>query len=185
MVNFRNTIIILTSNIGAQFIDKMEKVGFAVGGKSADYEEAKAKVTAALKDFFRPEFLNRLDEIIIFDILSPEAVSDIVKIQLAQVEERLSAKGISLSVSADVFTYLAKEGYNPQYGARPLRRLIQSKILNPVATLIIGKGLDKGGQVSLSMKNGEVSFDIRKGKNGRAKSLKSDVVAEHPVEAKK
>ena len=185
VVNFRNTIIILTSNIGAQFIDKMEKVGFAVGGKSADYEEAKAKVTAALKDFFRPEFLNRLDEIIIFDILSPEAVSDIVKIQLAQVEERLSAKGISLSVSADVFTYLAKEGYNPQYGARPLRRLIQSKILNPVATLIIGKGLDKGGQVSLSMKNGEVSFDIRKGKNGRAKSLKSDVVAEHPVEAKK
>jgi len=184
VANFRNTIIILTSNIGAQFIDKMEKIGFAVAGKSADYEEAKTKVTAALKDYFRPEFLNRLDEIIIFDILSPEAVSDIVKIQLAQVEERLRAKSISLSVSADVYTYLAKEGYNPQYGARPLRRLIQSKILNPVATLIIGKGLDKGGAVTLTMKNGEVSFDIKKGKNGKSR-VRSDIIPDQPIEAKK
>jgi ATP-dependent Clp protease ATP-binding subunit ClpB len=177
-VNFRNAIIILTSNIGAQFIDKMEKIGFSPGGKSGDYEEAKTKVTAALKDYFRPEFLNRLDDIIIFDILSPEAVSEIVKIQLAQVEERLSAKGIALAVSKEVYEYLAKEGYSPQYGARPLRRLIQSKILNPVATFIIGKNLDKGGTVTLSMKNGDISFDLKKGRNGKGKGAKSELSVE-------
>ncbi|PIQ68107.1 MAG: type VI secretion system ATPase TssH [Candidatus Taylorbacteria bacterium CG11_big_fil_rev_8_21_14_0_20_46_11] len=184
-VNFRNTIIILTSNIGAQFIDKMEKVGFAVAdkNKTAEYAEAKTKVTAALKDHFRPEFLNRLDEIIIFDILSPEAVTKIVEIQIREVEERLITKGISLVVDPKVYEYLSKEGYNPQYGARPLRRLIQSKILNSVASLIISKGLDKGGTVTLGMKNGEITFDVKKGKTRRisSKSVKSNV----PVETEK
>ena len=189
-VNFRNTIIILTSNIGAQFIDKMEKVGFAVSDKNKilEYEEAKNKVTAALKDYFRPEFLNRLDEIIIFDILSQEAVSKIVEIQLRQVEERLITKGISLAVEPTVYSYLAKEGYSPQYGARPLKRLIQNKILNPVASLIISKGLDRGGTVSLSMKSGDIHFEVRKGrngKNGHAKLVKSDIISEQPVEAKR
>jgi ATP-dependent Clp protease ATP-binding subunit ClpB len=190
-VNFRNTIIILTSNIGAQFIDKMEKVGFAVSdaSKAADYAEAKNKVTAALKEYFRPEFLNRLDDIIIFDILSPAAIEKIVGIQLAQVEERLAAKGISLSVEPEVYSYLAKEGYNPQYGARPLKRLIQSKILNPVASLIIEKRVEKGGVVTLSMKGGDIHFEARKGRarngNGHAKAIKSDIVLEQSVEVKK
>ncbi|MSU56352.1 MAG: AAA family ATPase [Candidatus Taylorbacteria bacterium] len=191
-VNFRNTIIILTSNIGAQFIDKMEKVGFSVAGKANDYEDAKNKVTAALKDYFRPEFLNRLDDIIIFDILTPEAVSKIVGIQLKEVEDRLKAKELSLSVTPEVYDYLAKEGYNPQYGARPLRRLIQNKILNPIATLIISRGLDKGGTVSLTLKNKEIQFDVRKGRNGRngngnghTKAVKSDIVPDQPVEATK
>jgi len=182
-VNFRNTIIILTSNIGAQFIDKMEKVGFAIAGKVNDYEDAKNKVTAALKEYFRPEFLNRLDDIIIFDILSVEAMEKIVGIQLKQVEDRLIAKEISLSVTSEVYAYLAKEGYNPQYGARPLKRLIQNKILNPVASFIIERGVDKGGSVSLSMKNGGILFDVKKGRNGR-KAVKSDVMNEEPVEAK-
>ncbi len=190
-VNFRNTIIILTSNIGAQFIDKMEKVGFSVAGKANDYEDAKNKVTAALKDYFRPEFLNRLDDIIIFDILSVEAVQKIVGIQLRQVEDRLKAKEISLAVAPEVYSYLAKEGYNPQYGARPLKRLIQNKILNPVASLIIGRGIDKGGAVSLAMKNGEIIFTVKKWRNGRngngngqPKAIRSDVMTEEPVEIK-
>ncbi|HEY4508611.1 MAG TPA: AAA family ATPase [Candidatus Paceibacterota bacterium] len=184
-VNFRNTIVILTSNIGAQFIDKMQRVGFSVSGKAiGDYDDAKNKVTAALKDHFRPEFLNRLDDIIIFDILSPEAVRRIVDIQLRQVEERLKAKEISLSVAPEVYDHLAKEGYNPQYGARPLRRLIQNKVLNPIASLIISKGIDKGGTAVLTMKNGDISFEGRKGRNGRIKSVRSDMVAEQPVEAK-
>ena len=184
-VNFRNTIVILTSNIGAQFIDKMQRVGFSVSGKAiGDYDDAKNKVTAALKDHFRPEFLNRLDDIIIFDILSPEAVRRIVDIQLRQVEERLKAKEISLSVAPEVYDHLAKEGYNPQYGARPLRRLIQNKVLNPIASLIISKGIDKGGTAVLTMKNGDISFEGRKGRNGRIKSVRSDMGAEQPVEAK-
>ena len=171
----------------------MEKVGFSVIGKANDYEDAKNKVTAALKDYFRPEFLNRLDDIIIFDILSVEAVEKIVGIQLRQVEDRLTAKEISLSVAPEVYAYLAKEGYNPQYGARPLKRLIQNKILNPVASLIIGRGIDKGGTVSLAMKRGEIIFTVKKGRTGRngngnghehAKAIKSDIMTEEPVEAR-
>jgi ATP-dependent Clp protease ATP-binding subunit ClpA len=178
-VNFRNSIIILTSNIGAQFIDKMEKIGFSDGEKSktAEYEETKGKVTAALKDYFRPEFLNRLDEIIIFDILSHAAVAEIVKMQMKEVTERLAAKEITLSVAPEVFELLAKEGYNPQYGARPLKRLIQSKILNPIATQIISKVLGKGGSISVVRKNNEVHFDIRKGRNGNGRA-KRDIPIE-------
>jgi ATP-dependent Clp protease ATP-binding subunit ClpB len=184
--NFRNAIIILTSNIGGQFIDKMQRVGFSVSGSDGDYEDAKNKVMAALKDHFRPEFLNRLDDIVIFDILSPEAIEKIVGIQIKHVEGRLKAKDIAIHIAPEVFSFLSKEGYNPQYGARPLKRLIQTKILNPIATLIIEKGVGEGGAVSLSLKNGGISFDVKKGRNGRAhaRPIKSEFVPE-PVEAKK
>ncbi len=167
VVNFRNTVIILTSNIGARYIDKMEKIGFASGdNEKANYEEAKSKVMEALKDHFRPEFLNRLDDIIVFDILSREAIAEIVKIQVEIVKERLAQKEITLNLSAGVFTYLAKEGYNPQYGARPLKRLIQSKILTPIASLMVSKGLSKGGSILVDMKGGEFTFTVKKGRNG-------------------
>ena len=133
----------------------------------------KSKVTAALKDYFRPEFLNRLDEIIIFDILSHAAVAEIVKMQMKEVTERLKAKEISFSVAPEVFELLAKEGYNPQYGARPLKRLIQSKILNPIATQIISKGLGKGGSISVIRKNDDVHFDVRKGRNGNGRARRA------------
>jgi ATP-dependent Clp protease ATP-binding subunit ClpB len=166
VANFRNSIIILTSNIGAQFIDKMQTIGFATQeGQKADYANAKTKVLGALKDFFRPEFLNRLDDIIVFDILSPEAVGKIVDIQIEEVKKRLAGKEISLEIAPEVFSYLSKEGYNPQYGARPLKRLIQTKILNPLASLLIGQNLGEGGTVSISAKeSGEFSFEVRGGK---------------------
>lgn len=174
-VNFKNTIIIMTSNLGAQFIDRMQKMGFAADKEDkATYEGMKDRVMEALKDHFRPEFINRLDEIIIFDILSREAVKKIVEIEVNRVKERLHDKEITLEVSQDVLEYLAKEGYNPQYGARPLKRLIQTKILTPVASLIITEGLLKGGSVSVSLRHQpstkagstEFAFDIRKGKKG-------------------
>jgi len=167
VVNFKNTIIILTSNIGAQYIDRMEKIGFAeVSGQKADYEEAKEKVMVAVKDNFRPEFLNRLDDIILFNILSPEAVEKIVKIQVDQVVARLAQKEIELDILPEAMSVLAKEGYNPQYGARPLKRLIQSKILTSVASLMISKGVMKGGTITVGHKNNEFTFDIKKGKKG-------------------
>ncbi|MFM2358006.1 MAG: hypothetical protein RJA61_743 [Candidatus Parcubacteria bacterium] len=168
VVNFKNSIIILTSNIGAQYIDKMERLGFAsIDTKEAeDYTDAKTKVLGALKDYFRPEFLNRLDDIIVFDILSKEAIKNIVKIQVGIVEERLTQKEIKLSLSSAVLDYLATEGYNPQYGARPLKRLIQNKIMNQVASLMISKGVMKGGSISVDMKNGEFIFDVKKGRRG-------------------
>jgi ATP-dependent Clp protease ATP-binding subunit ClpA len=167
LVNFKNSVIILTSNIGAQYIDKMEKIGFS--GKVADkenYEDAKAKVMEAVKEHFRPEFLNRLDDIILFNILSPEAIQKIVEIQVGFVKERLSQKEITLEISSEAISYLAKEGYNPQYGARPLKRLIQSKILTPIASMMISKGVLKGGVVSVGIKGNEFTFDVKKGKRG-------------------
>jgi len=166
-INFRNTVVILTSNIGAKYIDKMEKIGFASEeSEKAGYEDAKKRVLDALKDHFRPEFLNRLDDIVVFDILSREAIADIVKIQVDIVRERLAQKDIKLVLSKDVFDHLSKEGYNPQYGARPLKRLIQTKILNPIASLMISKGIAKGGEVKVDMKAGEFTFSVKKGKNG-------------------
>ena len=167
VVNFRNTVIILTSNIGARYIDKMEKIGFASDqSEKANYADAKTKVLEALKDHFRPEFLNRLDDMIVFDILSKEAIKQIVGIQVDIVKARLAQKEVKLAVSSSVIDYLAKEGYSPQYGARPLKRLIQSKILTPIAGLMISKGLSKGGTISVDMKGGEFSFSVKKGKNG-------------------
>lgn len=162
-VNFKNTVIILTSNIGAEHIDKMEKIGFSSGSSDSDqYKETKTNVEKALKDHFRPEFLNRLDDIVIFDILSEEVIKKIVQIQIDLVKERLADKDIKLKVSAAVLSYLAKEGYDPHYGARPLKRLIQNKILNYVAQLIITNGLGGGDTVSVGMNKGKFTFDISK-----------------------
>ncbi len=167
-VNFKNTIIIMTSNIGAQYIDKMEKLGFGDREHTAEssYEGIKDKVLDALKDSFSPEFLNRLDDIIVFDVLSKEAIRDIVKIQIDLVRGRLLQKEIEINVTDEALDYLSREGYNPQYGARPLKRLIQNKILNPIASLIINKSILKGGSVGVSIKNGALDFEIKKGRRG-------------------
>ena len=173
VVNFKNTVIILTSNIGAQFIDKMEEIGFSMEkSKQNEYEDVKGKVMKALKDNFRPEFLNRLDDVIIFDILSEQAVAKIVDIQLDIVRKRLEEKEIKLVISKEVITYLAKEGYSPQYGARPLKRLIQDKILTPVASLMISRGVMAGGVVTVNLKGGEFTFDV-KGKNNLTRPKKA------------
>ncbi|MEI8339101.1 MAG: AAA family ATPase [bacterium] len=165
VVNFRNTVIILTSNIGAQYIDKMERLGFnSENSVESDYKEAKTKVMNSLKEFFRPEFLNRLDDVIIFDVLSKEVIRQIVDIQIDIVRKRLENKGMKLTLSKEAVEYLAKEGYNPQYGARPLKRLIQDKILNPVAHFMIAKGLMNSGDINVTMKGGEILVESKKGK---------------------
>lgn len=175
-VNFRNSIIIMTSNIGAQFIDKMQKLGFSNGEAGDDYVATKDKVLTSLKDYFRPEFLNRLDDAIVFDVLKPEAVSKIVNLQVDIVKKRLLEKGIVMTVSAEVFAHLAKEGYSPQYGARPLKRIIQNKILTPVANLIISRGLGEGGEVSVTFKDGNFDFEVKNaGKKASGKAIKSPV----------
>ncbi|OGD67721.1 ATP-dependent chaperone ClpB [Candidatus Campbellbacteria bacterium RIFOXYC2_FULL_35_25] len=162
-VNFKNTVIILTSNIGSQFIDKMESIGFGQNKDDKEnYRDAKDNVMKALKDNFRPEFINRLDEIVIFDILSPEVIKEIVNIQIGIVRKRLIEKEIKFNLSESILSYLSKEGYNPQYGARPLKRLIQNKILTPIASSMIENNMMVGGSVSIDMKNGEMVFDVKK-----------------------
>lgn len=162
-VNFKNSIIIMTSNLGASHIDKMSNFGFtAEKGDKAQYVQAKNKVMKALKDFFRPEFLNRLDEIVLFDILSPNSVQKIVKLQMDIVKDRLKEKGIKLNISIKALKHLAKIGYSPQYGARPLKRLIQNEILTPIANMIIGEGLMYGGVVTTDIKKEKFVFDTKK-----------------------
>jgi ATP-dependent Clp protease ATP-binding subunit ClpB len=176
VINFKNTVIILTSNIGAQYIDRMEKIGFATSNDDKkNYDDVKTKVMDSLKDHFRPEFINRLDEIVMFDILSPEAIEGIVTIEVAKVKERLLQKEITLEVLPEALTYLSKEGYNPQYGARPLRRLIQNKILTPVASLIVRDGVMKGGSITVGLKGTEFTFDVKKGRRGSILSSESQM----------
>ena len=164
----------MTSNIGAEHIDKMSGLGFGSGISKTEherYEQVKEKVMASLKDFFRPEFLNRLDEIVLFNILSPEAIMDIVKMQVELVTKRLEEKRIALTLSNAALQHLAKEGYNPQYGARPLKRFIQTKVMTPIANMMVSRGVMEGGSVSVDMKDtstslgtvGEFVFDVRKG----------------------
>jgi ATP-dependent Clp protease ATP-binding subunit ClpB len=164
-VNFKNTVIVLTSNIGAEYIDHMGSLGFSrdVGDSEHDrYEQVKGKVMEALRQYFRPEFLNRLDETILFNILSKEAIKEIVRLQVDIVVKRLKEKDIALSFSDGALEYLAQEGYNPQYGARPLKRLIQTKILTPIANMMIARGVMEGGTINVSFNNGEFGFDVRK-----------------------
>ncbi len=160
-VNFKNTIIILTSNIGSQFINKLQKIGFGESEES-QFEEVKEKIMESLKNHFKPEFLNRLDDTIIFEPLSAETIKDIVQIQLDLVRRRLLLKGIKLEISNEVFDYLAREGYNPEYGARPLKRLIQNKILNKVAEFIIARRVENGGIVKVAVKDGVPTIELKK-----------------------
>ncbi len=162
VVNFRNTIIILTSNIGSQFIEKMESMGFSNNTGKDDYGEVKNKVIEALKDYFRPEFLNRLDDILVFDVLSKETIRRIVSIQIDLITKRLLEKEISIIISNEAMEYLGKEGYNPSYGARPLKRLIQTNVLNPIASLIVSRGVTKGDTITVSLKDGKLHMETKK-----------------------
>ena len=163
VINFKNTVIIMTSNIGAQYIDKMQTIGFSHDAEET-YGDIKEKVLSTLKEHFRPEFLNRLDDIIIFDILSREAIKEIVNIQIKIIKKRLAEKEIDLEVTESVLELLTKEGYNPQYGARPLKRLIQDKILNPVASMMISNKVLSGGTVLVDVRDGNFAFDIKRSK---------------------
>ena len=174
VVNFKNSIIIMTSNIGSQYIQKMESIGFHNYTAESEYTHMKDKVQDALKDHFRPEFLNRIDETVVFDILSPEAIKSIVALRTEVVLARLSEKGITVAVNDDALSYLARVGYNPHYGARPLNRLIQTKILNPIAERIINRTIDSGDTVSVSMADDEnVLVTVESKKKKRTSSFKT------------
>ena len=163
-VNFKNTIIVLTSNIGGEFIDKLAHLGFGTADatEASRYEETKEKVMNSLKEHFRPEFLNRLDDIIIFDPLAKEALVRIVDNQVEEVVKRLAQKRIALTIEPEMHAWLAEKGYNPEYGARPLRRTIQDTILTPLASMMVDQGILEGGTVTVSLKNGQPHFAVVK-----------------------
>ncbi len=146
-VDFRNTLIIMTSNTGSEFISAAE-----------DYEEMKAQVTAALRATFKPEFLNRLDEIITFHPLSKEVMKKIVDIQLGRLSGLLKDKGISLRLTEAAREHLAEAGFDPLYGARALKRLIQSELFDPLAVNILEGGPTEGEVLGVDYRDGAMVF---------------------------
>src|SRR5581483_1743900 len=113
----------------------------AEAAEAGQYEQMKEKVMNSLREQFRPEFLNRLDDIIMFEPLSKEVLANIVENQVQEVEKRLAAKRITLNILPEVRSWLAEKGYKPQYGARPLKRAIQDQILTPIASFMVGQGM--------------------------------------------
>ena len=162
VANFKNTIIVMTSNIGSQHIQKMESIGFTSHAQGSEYDQVKSKVNDALKEFFKPEFLNRLDDILIFDVLSKENIEKIVRLQVSDVANRLLEKDIILNVDDEAVSYIADKSFDPKFGARPIRRYIQSHILNKVASMIIARTFEKGGRVEVTIKKGELSVESKK-----------------------
>ena len=145
-VDFRNTLIIMTSNLGTGLENK-EPVGFL---RDVDGEESKrlrASVDDALKRAFRPEFLNRIDEIIVFDALSKDQIHEIVDLMIVEVGERLEEHGVTIELTGAAKDWLANEGYDSQYGARPLRRAIQRHIENPLSKLILAQEFSEGSHI--------------------------------------
>jgi ATP-dependent Clp protease ATP-binding subunit ClpC len=161
-VNFKNTIIIMTSNLGSQHIQKMQTIGFSDNTMAQDYQITKDRVMESLKDFFRPEFLNRLDDIIVFDVLPREIIREIVGVQIDRVTKRMQAKDIKLDIKPAVIEFLAEKGFDPQFGARPLNRLIQNTLLNKMANLIISDELSAGNTIIVDMKKDEMVFEVKK-----------------------
>ena len=141
-VDFKQTLIVLTSNLGAQALSALPE--------GADSSQARAQVMEAVRAHFRPEFLNRLDEIIIFHRLTREHMAGIVKIQLKQLEARLAARNITLEVDDAAREWLAREGYDPVFGARPLKRVIQRSLQNPLAEMILAGEIHDGDTVRVS-----------------------------------
>jgi ATP-dependent Clp protease ATP-binding subunit ClpC len=132
-VDFRNTIIIMTSNIGAEFTKKNMALGFGTGDSGGSYDHLKSKMIEAAKQMYKPELLNRMDEIIVFHQLNREDVRKILDIELTKVKGRLAAKRMTLKLEDTAVEFLIDKGFDPQYGARPLRRAIERFLEDPLA----------------------------------------------------
>ena len=159
-VNFKNAIIVMTSNVGSEYLKASNNLGFRSGvGAEIERESFHEKMRDALKSHFRPEFLNRIDDIVIFDPLTVTDIEAIVTRQLRNVELRLAERGIKLTVDAAARKKLAAEGFDSEYGARPLKRLIQKRILDPLADRIITGDLHEGSKVKVATKADQFVFN--------------------------
>jgi ATP-dependent Clp protease ATP-binding subunit ClpB len=148
-VDFKNTIIIMTSNVGSQYIQEL-------GGQNR--EEMERRVTEALRAGFKPEFLNRIDETIIFLNLEPDQIGKIVDIQMTHLADRLAEQNIELILSESARDLIARQGYDPIYGARPLKRVIQRQIENPLAMQILDGNILQGARLSAEVDGERIVF---------------------------
>jgi ATP-dependent Clp protease ATP-binding subunit ClpB len=148
-VDFKNTIVIMTSNIGSQWIQETAAIS---------RQEMEKQVTNALRAHFKPEFLNRIDETIIFQNLTPEQITEIVAIQIKKLSSRLAGKDIKLSLSGEAMALIAEKGYDPVYGARPLKRLIQQMIENPLSMEILKGNIAEGARLNAQVEGDRIVF---------------------------
>ena len=147
-IDFRNTIVIMTSNVGAEGIKRQTSLGFgAMGADTADHEGIKSKITEASKKYFKPEFLNRLDDIVVFQMLEKTQLTKIVELEVSKVVTRLKNKKIIVTLDETAREFLMKEGYDPQYGARPMRRAVEKHVEDPLAEHLLRGDIKEGDTV--------------------------------------
>jgi ATP-dependent Clp protease ATP-binding subunit ClpB len=149
-VDFKNTVIIMTSNVGSQWIQDFD---------SADEQELEDRVMEALRAQFRPEFLNRIDETIVFNKLGVEQIKQIVDIQLRKLKKRLAEKKIDIDLSSQAKEMLAEIGFDPVYGARPIKRAIQRQVLDPLAMKVLEGEFSEGDTIQVDVEDGEIVFE--------------------------
>jgi len=173
-VNFKNTVIIMTSNVGASMITTQGKLGFTTAENASKdkYEKLKDTVNEELKKAFRPEFLNRIDDIIVFNHLQKEEIREIVDLMMKDLFKRLSERELSIEVTDEVKDFLAKDGYSEAYGARPLRRLIQRKIEDQLAEEILTNAYEAGDVILLKLEGDKIVFEKKAG-SGESKKAAS------------
>ena len=156
-IDFKNTVIVMTSNVGAQSITEPKHMGFSQA--SNEQEDMSARVKDALRGTFRPEFLNRIDEIIVFNKLSDKEIKKIARLMLDSAKERIEAQGINIRFSDEVADHLAKEGYDPVYGARPLRRAIVRCVEDSLSEAMLSGKIKAGDSVIAVIRDGAVVFE--------------------------
>jgi len=162
-VDFRNAIVILTSNVGAELIRKQTALGFGVSRPQDNYESMREKILEEAKKVFKPEFLNRLDDIIVFRSLTRLDLERIVNLEVAKVIERIRAKEINLYLDSTAIEFLIEKGYDPAYGARPMRRAVERFLENPIAEELLRGKLKGGDQVDVKREGESLSFRTTKG----------------------
>ena len=150
-VDFRNSVIVMTSNLGSQVIREMTEQG-------ADYDTMKAGVMAVVGNHFRPEFINRIDETIVFHPLNKKDINNIVNIQLQRLRERLHSREMTLTLSDEAISYLGDIGFDPVYGARPLKRAISHYVENPLAKRILEGKYAQGAEIKVTVENEQLAF---------------------------
>jgi ATP-dependent Clp protease ATP-binding subunit ClpC len=158
VVDFRNTVLIMTSNLGTEYVRRSGSLGFLQNIESDEDREAHDKIEKALKGAFRPEFLNRIDEIIMFSPLSVEQMEEIVDLQVKETQERLNEFNIKITLTKHARTWLAKAGYDPAFGARPLRRALQKYVESPLSVELLEHKYKDGGSVTVDVKDDKIVF---------------------------
>ncbi|HJO08551.1 MAG TPA: AAA family ATPase, partial [Verrucomicrobiota bacterium] len=163
-VDFRNTIILLTSNVGAERLKKGATMGFTAPDDEQDYERMKENLTEEAKKVFRPEFLNRFDDIVVFRSLGKEELTQILELELAKVQERLAERNLHFDLDESARDLLREKGYDPAYGARPMRRAVEKHLEDPMAEEIIRGDLLEGKKIAISTTDDKLVFTQKKAK---------------------